>query len=350
LIYLGSIAVFALAAAVSFTLTPWMRRVGVCFGFLDVPCPQDIHTRPTPRIGGLAMFAAFLLGLGVALAVPVERNDAQELFKLLGLAAGALVVVSFGLADDRWGLHPGIQLVGQLVGAAVATSLGIVIQVLRNPLGATPIDLAGWLGVALSLFWMVGMMNTVNWLDGLDGLAAGVAAITGLILFIHTFTLGQYSMALFPLALAGCALGFLPHNFHPADIFMGSSGSYFLGFALAALSIMGGAKLATAIFVMAVPILDVAWQIADRLRQGRSPFRGTRDHLHHRLYDLGLSQRQVVFIYYALSACFGMLALVLPTPLEKLYVLIGLGAMVLAILLALSLLDGSKGRQEENND
>jgi UDP-GlcNAc:undecaprenyl-phosphate GlcNAc-1-phosphate transferase len=326
-----------------------MRRAGARFGFLDVPQPQDIHTHPIPRIGGLAMFAAFLLGLGVALVVPVERNDAQELYKLLGLVAGALIVVGFGLADDRWGLHPGIQLAGQLVGAIVAMSLGIVIQILRNPLGAASIDLAGWLGIALTLFWMVGMMNTVNWLDGLDGLAAGVATITGLILFVHTFTLGQHSMALFPLALAGAALGFLPHNFHPTDIFMGSSGAYLLGFALAALSVMGGAKLATALFVMAVPILDVAWQIADRLRRGRSPFRGTRNHLHHRLYDLGLSQRQVVFVYYALSACFGVLALVLPTPLEKLYVLIGLGIAVILTLLALSLLDGLKGRQEDSN-
>jgi UDP-GlcNAc:undecaprenyl-phosphate GlcNAc-1-phosphate transferase len=190
--------------------------------------------------------------------------------------------------------------------------------------------------VGFTLFWIMGMMNTVNWLDGLDGLAGGVAVIASVLLFAHSYRLGQYSVALLPLSLAGCALGFLPFNFHPARVFMGTSGALFLGFALGTMAIIGGAKMATALLVMGIPILDVGWQIINRLRLGRSPFLADRGHLHHRLLDLGLSQRRVVLLFYSLCAAFGALALILSSGFQKLLALLIMGAFALVGLVALA--------------
>ncbi|NIN69517.1 MAG: undecaprenyl/decaprenyl-phosphate alpha-N-acetylglucosaminyl 1-phosphate transferase, partial [Anaerolineae bacterium] len=166
--------------------------------------------------------------------------------------------------------------------------------------------------------------------------AGGVTVIASLLLFAHSYRLGQYSIALLPLALAGCVLGFLPFNFYPARVFMGTSGSIFLGFALGTLAIIGGAKMATALLVLGIPILDVAWQIINRLRLGRSPFLGDRGHLHHRLLDLGFSQRRVVLLFYLLCATFGALALILGSGLQKLLVLLGMGVVALVMLVLLA--------------
>jgi UDP-N-acetylmuramyl pentapeptide phosphotransferase/UDP-N-acetylglucosamine-1-phosphate transferase len=191
-----------------------------------------------------------------------------------------------------------------------------------------------WFAILFTLFWIVGMMNTINWLDGLDGVAAGVTLIASGVLFIHTFRLGQLSLALLPLALAGAVLGFLLFNFPPAKIFLGS-GAPLLGFILAVLSIIGGTKAGTALLVLAIPILDVAWQILNRARTGHSPFQADRGHLHHRLYDVGVSNRAIVALYYALSAAFGALALVLPNPVYKMIALVIIGAGALAVLIRL---------------
>jgi len=172
----------------------------------------------------------------------------------------------------------------------------------------------------------------VNFLDGLDGLAAGVAAIVTAVLFIHMLRVGQYSVSLLPLALLGTTLGFLPYNFHPARVFMGSTGSYFLGYALATLSIVAGARMATVLLMLAVPILDVGWLILVRLRRDRQPGEADRRHLHFRLIDLGFSQRQVVVGYWLLSAVFGVLALIVSSRLFKLGALIVLGVAIVAIL------------------
>ncbi|RME13201.1 MAG: undecaprenyl/decaprenyl-phosphate alpha-N-acetylglucosaminyl 1-phosphate transferase, partial [Ardenticatenia bacterium] len=186
-----------------------------------------------------------------------------------------------------------------------------------------------WIVWPLTIFWFTGTLNTINWLDGLDGLAAGVVAIASAVFAAHMIRLGQYSVALLALALLGATLGFLPYNFNPARTFMGTTGAYFLGYTLAALGIMAGAKVATFLLVLIIPILDVAWQIVARIRQGRSPFHGDRGHLHHRLYDAGFSQRQVVLTYWGICALFGTLALLLPTPVFKLLALsiVSLGAL-----------------------
>jgi UDP-GlcNAc:undecaprenyl-phosphate GlcNAc-1-phosphate transferase len=212
----------------------------------------------------------------------------------------------------------------------------IFIEYVNNPLSSDPnarIVFPVWLTIGVTFFWMMGMMQTVNWLDGLDGLAAGVTAIAAIVLFIHSgFRLDppQQSVSLLPLALAGACLGFLPFNFAPARVFMGG-GAYTLGFALGALAIIGGAKVATVLLVMGIPILDVAFLIVWRRLSGRRPDAGDRHHLHFRLHDMGLSQKTVVLGYYAFSAAFGALALIVPPRQYKLLALAVLGLVAAGI-------------------
>jgi UDP-N-acetylmuramyl pentapeptide phosphotransferase/UDP-N-acetylglucosamine-1-phosphate transferase len=191
-----------------------------------------------------------------------------------------------------------------------------------------------WLAIAATLFWIVGMQNMLNWVDGLDGLAAGITLIAALVLAAHAMGLGQWTIAVLPLALAGACAGFLPFNFHPARLFMGDVGAMTLGYVLAVSAIIGGAKLATALLVLGVPIIDMAWLILQRTLHGRSAASAGRDHLHLRLLDMGFSQRQVVGFYYVLSATFGTIALLdAMTPAAKLLALLLLGTLVLAVLL-----------------
>jgi UDP-GlcNAc:undecaprenyl-phosphate GlcNAc-1-phosphate transferase len=182
----------------------------------------------------------------------------------------------------------------------------------------------------------MGMMNTINWLDGLSGLVAGVTAILCAVLALHMLFVvepPQTSVAILPVALLGAALGFLPFNFAPARIFMGSAGSYFLGFAVASLGIIGGARLATVMLVVGLPALDVAWLIFSRWRRGVRPAEGGRDHLHYRLQDLGLAERTIVVGYWGFCALFGMLTLLLDSRVYKLVALAGLGLLALALLI-----------------
>lgn len=318
-------------------LTPVTLRLARRWGIMDLPGePRRIHRHPVPRLGGLALYASFLLAIAVSLLLPIARQDPNESTRLAGLIIGSTLAVLIGLWDDRRPLGPLPQLGAQVVIALVGIYFLLFIEVTTNPFTGKQVWFPWPVTLAVTLFWVLGMMNTVNWLDGLDGLADGVVAITCAILFLHMWRLGQHSVALLPLALLGVTIGFLPANFHPARVFMGSSGSMFLGFAVSALSIMAGAKLATALLVMGIPILDVAWQIVSRLHRGVSPMEADRGHLHHRLYDLGMSQRRVVLIYYAVCAGAGVLALVLPSPLDKFFALLILGGLGLLLLVSLA--------------
>ena len=242
-----------------------------------------------------------------------------------------------GIYDDKRELRPSPQIIAQLIAALIAIQFLIFIEYVNNPFTNQQTAPFPWLFVAaFTIFWLMGMMNTVNWLDGVDGLAAGVAAILSAVLAFHMYREGQHSVALLPLALLGATLGFLPYNFHPARVFMGSSGAFFLGFAVGALGIMAGAKVATVLLVMGIPILDVAWQIINRLRLGRNPAIGDRGHLHFRLLDLGLSQRQIVLLYYLFCSFFGFIALIISSRLHKFLALLILGAMTLLLLLFIS--------------
>ena len=331
------LAVFAVPLVLAFFLTPLVGRLARRWRFVDYPRePRRLHEAPTPKLGGIALLTPFLIAVGLSLILLPLTLEARpdlphELRRLAGVIVGSLIVFLVGIYDDKRELSPWPQLLAQFMAAGVAIYSGIVIYEISSPFGG-PIHFPAWFAVAFTIFWLMGMMNTVNWLDGLDGLAAGITVIASLIFFVHSNRLGQVSIALLPLALAGCALGFLPYNFYPARVFMGTSGALFLGFALGTLSIIGGAKAATALLVLGIPILDVAWQIVNRLRQRRSPFLGDRGHLHHRLLDMGVSHRRVVLLFYLLCASFGGLALLLPPGLYKLYALFALGVVAVTVL------------------
>jgi len=329
--------VFLTALIASVGVAPIAARLGRRWGLVDIPGTRRKHSGAVPRIGGVALYASFVLAallaatLGRCLPTP-EGPDPKESIRLAGILLGGTFMFLVGLYDDRRELGPMPQFVAQAVAALIAVSTLVFIERVMNPFTDQLVVFPLWATALVTVFWITGMINTVNFLDGLDGLAAGVAAIVSLVLFVHMYREGQYSVSLLPLALLGSTLGFLPHNFHPARIFMGSSGSFFLGYAVATISIVAGARMATVLLVLAVPILDVAWLILVRLRQGRSFGQADRRHLHLRLVDLGLSQRQVVGLYYALSGLFGILALAVSSRLFKLGALLVLGAVTVVVL------------------
>lgn len=329
--------VFGMALCLSLLFTPLAATLGRHWGLVDVPGERRKHTGVVPRTGGMALCWSFLLAALLATYVArwlpaPEGPDPQETTRLIGILLGSIFVFVVGLCDDRYELKAGPQYLAQLMASLIAISCLVFIERVMNPFTNQLLVFPGFVTVGITIFWITGMINTVNFLDGLDGLAAGVAAIVTAVLFIHMLRVGQYSVSLLPLALLGTTLGFLPYNFHPARVFMGSTGSYFLGYALATLSIVAGARMATVLLMLAVPILDVGWLILERLRRDRQPGEADRRHLHFRLIDLGFSQRQVVVGYWLLSAVFGVLALIVSSRLFKLGALIVLGVAIVAIL------------------
>ena len=339
----SSLPIFALIAGLALVLalilTPLAGRLGRRWGLVDRPGGRRAHQGEIPRTGGIALYGAFTITLLLAFLVfrrwLPPSTDPDELTRLAGLLLGSTMAFAFGLVDDKRELSWRGQILVQLGCSAIAIITLIFIERVNNPFTDQQIvfpDLIVW---ALTTFWFLGAMNTLNWLDGLDGLAAGVAAILSAVLVAHMLFRAdppQLSVAILPLALLGATLGFLPFNFNPARIFMGSNGSYFLGFAVAALGIIGGARVATVLMVLGLPIVDVAWLILRRRRRGVSPGEGGRDHLHFRLQDMGINQRTIVLGYYAFCAAFGLLALSIGPRIFKLLALMGLGAAVLLLL------------------
>jgi UDP-GlcNAc:undecaprenyl-phosphate GlcNAc-1-phosphate transferase len=328
--------VFLLGFTLAFALTPLAIFIGRRLGLADAPGGRRQHSGLVSRTGGIALYLAFTFTVLVAQWLPVPRFDPNEIIRLIGLVAGGAFIFLFGLADDRWNIAPRWQYVIHAAAAAIAIMFLIFVEYIRNPLtgGDERVFFPLWFTVVFTMFWIMGMISTVNWLDGLNGLAAGVTAIACAVLFINAaFRLNppQTSVSLLPLALLGVCLGFLPWNLS-ARVFMGSSGAWFLGYTLGCLAIIGGAKVAAILLVMAVPIIDVAWLIFRRARRGVSVGAGGRDHLHFRLLDAGIPQWKIVLGYYAFCAAFGALALVTSSRLYKLIALIMLGILVLMVL------------------
>ncbi len=344
------LSVLLCASILSLILTRFAIPLGNALGLVDRPGGRRQHSGIIPRTGGLALAGAFILTILLTLIFPriapeplaslvPPRNDPNEIYRLTALLVGAAFCAIFGYLDDRfhWSSFP--QYATQ-VGAGVIAIIGLIIlKHVNNPLGegllGGPDGLAWWIVWPLTIFWFVGMMNTINFLDGLNGLVAGVTAIFCIILAVHMVLRAeepQLSVAILPIALLGVTLGFLPFNFAPARIFMGSSGSYFLGFVVAALGIIGGARVAAVMLVLGLPILDVAWLIIQRTRSGRSVSEGGRDHLHFRLLDLGICEQIIVFSYWGFCAIFGILTLLLDDRLYKLVALGGLGLVGILVL------------------
>lgn len=329
---------FALSGFLSYILTPLVLSAAKGWGFVDRPSPRRTGDLK-PRLGGIAMYCAFVVTV-LATWPLVEGRTKEEAVKLAGVLAGSTIVTLMGAWDDKRELGAIPQLIVQLLAASIAVASGIVIDRVNNPFGTTLHDSLIYfpppLAMALTVVWIVGVINTINFIDGIDGLAAGVTGVAAIVLASHSLQLGQYTIAVLPLALAGAAAGFLPHNFYPSKITMGTSGSVVLGYVIGTLSIIGGTKAATTLLVLAVPIIDAGWIIVSRVVSGSSPFVGDRRHLHYRLLDLGLSQRQIVLIIYLLCAVLGSAALVLSSRLLKLYSLIGISTIIVGALVLLA--------------
>lgn len=307
-VYLYALATAFVAA---FFLTPLVRRVALRIGAVDKPGIRSVHTEATPQLGGVAVFIAFsltiLFFLGKVTPVP-------------GLLLGGVVILIVGLVDDFCDLRPIWKFSGQLLAAGILVASGVRIEWVTNPFGGLwVLDSIGLpLSIPITLLWIIAFVNMLNLIDGLDGLAAGISAIAALTLLFSALQTGQSSLAvLMAAAIAGSALGFLPHNFNPARIFMGDAGAMFFGFMLAAVSVEGMLKsTATIAFLVPVlalglPIFDTAFAIFRRLHNGVPFHQADRDHLHHRLLRLGLSHRDAVLVMYLVSGWLGISALAL---------------------------------------
>ena len=310
------IAAFLVAALVSLVATPWVRRYVRDHHILDHPDPRRVHAQPLPRGGGVAVVVAFVV-VGGSLAlirdelpgVPMVRAIPEA--NLLGLFLGAILATVFGALDDRYDLRARWQFGGQLLLAGVAVLAGITVPYIGNPFGPGNIPFIAPVGIAFTVIWIVGMINSLNFIDGLDGLSSGIALIAALTLGVLCLTsqVNQPLVAVFCFVLAGGLLGFLRWNFHPAVIFQGTAGVMFLGYTLAVLAILGSAKVVVALMVLAMPIVDTFWVIVRRVSAGRSPFSPDRSHIHHLLLDLGLSHRLTVLLIYAVCATLGLMSL-----------------------------------------
>lgn len=318
----------ALALVLVLVVTPFVRRWAFKCGALDRPDPRKVHDRVMPRLGGLAVYTGFVV------AVLLTR---ELTIQVAGLIAGGTLIVLLGILDDTRGVSPRFKLAGQVLAALAIMPFGLKVEFLTNPLSDEMIAL-GWLAVPVTVLWLVSVTNAVNLIDGLDGLAGGTSCIAALTLAgvvwidvrANGGTPGQWDALALALILAASALGFLRYNFYPARIFLGDSGSMFLGFSLAALSVMGMAKSATfisifvPIVILGIPILDTFFAIIRRYTEHRPIFSPDREHLHHRLVELGLSHRQAVLCIYAVSLVLGLSAILLTilTPKEAVFLLV----------------------------
>ncbi len=322
-------AAFVIAGIVSAFATPLVVRLALRLGIVDNDgSERRMHDLPKPRVGGIAVFFGFSFALftvlGVSLASPLGLMPASDQFdaihRLVGLLFGGMLILGVGVWDDVMHMRPRNKLVAQIVVALISMLYGFVIPGINNPFDHNPgtnwIDFPIWLGVPLTLLWYVGMMNAINFLDGLDGLLAGVAAISSVFLFVIAVLHANPVVALVVIALAGAALGFLPYNFNPARIILGDAGSLFIGYVFATVSIIGASKTAIAVsivvplLVLALPVLDTAAAIIRRATSGKRITEADRGHFHHQLiFRFGLNVRQAVLLLYAVCFVLGAVAL-----------------------------------------
>ncbi len=320
------------AAVVCFLSTPLVKSLAYKIGAIDVPKDdRRMHKVPIPRLGGLAIFLSFLLA--VLVFADIDRQ-------MQGILLGAVVIVIVGVLDDIMALRALPKLIAQIVAAGIAAYHGCVIQFVSNPnvfSESTYVNL-GWVSVPLTIIWIVAITNAVNFIDGLDGLAVGVSAISTATLIVIALMVSEINIAIILCGLFGACLGFIPYNMNPAKIFMGDTGATFLGYILATLSITGLFKLyaiisfAVPFLILGLPIFDICFAFLRRIAKGQNPMTADRSHVHHRLIDLGFSQKQTVAIAYLLTAILGLAAVVLTSSGElKALILIGAVFVVGAI-------------------
>lgn len=329
---LWALAAFACAAAIAFASTPLVKILAQKVGAIDVPKDsRRMHKVPIPRMGGLAIFLGFLFS--VLLFVDMSRQ-------LQGILIGAIVIVILGIVDDIVPLSALLKFVVQILAALIVVYHGTRIFMFSNPnifSDNAYINLGVW-SIPITVLWIVAITNAVNLIDGLDGLAVGVSSIASFSLFVIAIIVPEHSIALMMAALTGACIGFMPYNLNPAKIFMGDTGSTFLGFILACVSVQGLFKFYTLVsfavpfLILGLPIFDTMFAIGRRLIHGQNPMSADRGHVHHRLIDMGFNQKQSVTILYLMSGLLGLSAVVLTSSgeIKALFLIL---AVILAIVI-----------------
>lgn len=303
------------ALVISFLMTPVVKSFAYKVGAVDVPKDgRRMHKVPIPRLGGLAIFIGFMVAILLFADVMGDRQ-------LRGILLGAVIIVVLGVVDDITPLPAKLKFVVQIVAALIPVLHGVVIHVVSNPnlLSANPYwDMKG-LSIPVTVLWIVGITNAVNLIDGLDGLANGVSAISATTMLAIAMLVSENQVAIVMAALVGACVGFMPYNMNPAKMFMGDTGATFLGYILATMSIQGLFKFyavisfAVPFLILGLPIFDTAFAMIRRIAHGQSPMQADRGHIHHRLIDMGLNQKQAVASLYVISAILGLSAVVLTT-------------------------------------
>lgn len=325
---------FLIAIGAALVVTPGVILFAAKTGAMDAPDARKVHKKPIPRIGGIGIYIAFMAGMLVVMSMNVLTEEVSH--ELIGLLFGGSLIVLLGIVDDYKNLPAKVKLVGQIIAATVLVVVfDVRIDFITDPFG--DYLFLEFMAIPATIFWIVGLTNTVNLIDGLDGLAAGVSTIACITIFLVALQQDIMLVAVLTAALGGAAMGFLYYNFNPARIFMGDSGSMFLGYMLAGISIIGAVKCAATIalivpiLALGLPILDTAFAIVRRYRGGVPIFKPDKGHLHHRLLDLGFTQRQAVLLMYVISALLGLSAVAL-TEVSPQFAILIVGLVVAAVL------------------
>jgi UDP-GlcNAc:undecaprenyl-phosphate GlcNAc-1-phosphate transferase len=338
-LYLQAGLALLAAVVISFAATPIVKSFAQRVGAIDVPKDERrVHDHPIPRLGGLAIFLGFLLS--VVLFADISRQ-------VQGILLGSVVIVIVGVIDDIVPLPALLKFFVQIGAALIAVYHGVVINIISNPNIFSSSDFLnfGMLSIPITVLWIVAITNSVNLIDGLDGLAVGVSTISSVTMLIIAVVVADANVAIIMAALAGACVGFMPYNLNPAKIFMGDTGALLLGYVLATVSIMGLFKFyaiisfAVPFLVIGLPLFDTVFAVFRRVLSGRSPMSPDRGHFHHRLIDMGLSQKQAVAILYSVSAILGLAAVVITTSGEIRAIIIII-AFVVAAAIGLFVLRG----------
>jgi len=306
---------FFLALIVTYLATPVVEILATKLEAVDHPGDRKIHTEPIPHLGGLAIYLGFIIAVGVAFIIARMAGSQLNFMVGFGIILAGTLLMLVGLVDDIKNLKPTTKLVWQIIAALIVIGFGVEISFLTNPFNGMVV--MGILSIPLTLFWIVGITNAINLIDGLDGLATGVTAISAFTLFFVALRTHQIGAAIFMIALCGASLGFLRYNFFPAKIFLGDSGSMFLGFVLAAASIIGVLKttlvvaLLIPLLILGVPIFDTLFAIGRRLGTGKHPFEADNKHIHHMLLRAGFNKREAVLAIYIACLLLSFIALVM---------------------------------------
>ncbi|MBO4897490.1 MAG: undecaprenyl/decaprenyl-phosphate alpha-N-acetylglucosaminyl 1-phosphate transferase [Clostridia bacterium] len=308
---LGFALSFVISFAVAYATTPFVKALAFRIGAIDKPGEaRRVHKKPTPLLGGLAIFYGFVVSI-----LCLCRID----LGVRGMIFGALIIIITGIFDDIRPLHPVTKLVGQILAAVVLVLHGVIIERISMPtfiMSEGSLEL-GLFSIPITIIWVVAVTNAVNLIDGLDGLAAGVSSIASMTLLCIALIASEENIALITAALTGACFGFLPYNFNPAKIFMGDTGAMFLGFILSCVSIMGVFKAYAVIsffvplIVLGLPLFDTGFVMLRRMKDHKPIMGADRGHLHHKLLDMGLTQKQTVGILYLISSLLGLSAIVL---------------------------------------